>query len=116
MEHPECQSVQDLITPVLQSVALERFAATMIKSSRAAICSLSSTPAARRTPLPHLCAHLTPCTTIVIGANAMHHLPDKDSDNNLNPGFVTHACESLLERTLLSATGPVDISPIVHEQ
>jgi len=67
----------------------------MIKGSRAATSSLSSTPAVRRTPLPHLCAHLTPYTTLVMGANAMHHLPNKARANHLNPGFVTRVRESL---------------------
>ena len=39
----------------------------------------------------------------------MHHLPDEVRANHLNPGFMTHIRESLFERTLLSATGLVDI-------
>jgi len=72
-----------------------KIAATIIISSRAAISSLSSTPAVRCTPLPHLHAHLTPYATIVMGANAMHHLPNKVRASHLNLGFF-------------SATGLVD--------
>jgi len=87
----------------------------MIKSSGVPICSLSSTPAVRLTPLPHLHAHLTPCAMIVTGANATHHLPDEVRANHRNPGFVTHVCESLLEQTHLMATGLPDNSPVVHQ-
>jgi len=70
----------------------------MIKSSRAEICSLSSTPGASRTPLPHLCAHLTPYATVVMGVNATHHLFDKVraasenliNGNTLHKGLIAH--------------------------
>jgi len=72
-----------------------KIVAAMIESSGAAVCSSTSTPAARRTPLPHLCAHLTHHATIAMGANAMHHLPDEVRANRPNPGFATHVRESL---------------------
>jgi len=105
--------------PDHSSVAIHsraKVVAAMIKSSGVPICSLSSTPAVRLTPLPHLHAHLTPCAMIVTGANATHHLPDEVRANHRNPGFVTHVCESLLEQTHLMATGLLDNSPVVRQR
>jgi len=48
--------------------------------------------------------------------SAMCHLPDEVGANHWNPGIVTHACESLIERMLLSVTGLADISPVVHQK
>jgi len=50
-----------------------------------------------------------------MGENAIHHLQDKVRANQQNPGFVTHMCESLIERTLLSVTGLVNISPLLFD-
>jgi len=92
-----------------------RIAATMIKSSRAALCSLKFHTCRRRTPLPCLCAHLAPYTTIVMGANAIRHLPDKAKANHLNPGLMTHT--GLTNgRYASQRMGLVATSPTIHKQ
>jgi len=86
----------------------------MIKSPRAALCSFKFHTCRRRTPLPYLCAHLTPYTTIVMGANAIHHLPDMARANHLNPGLMTHM--GLIHgRYASQRMGLVATSPIIHK-
>jgi len=47
---------------------------------------------------------------------ATHHLADKNRADHLNPGFVTHAHEWLLERTLFSAMRLADISSLMTKK
>ena len=91
-----------------------RIAAAAIESSGAALCSLEFHTCRRRTPLPCLCAHLTPCATIVMGANATHHLPDEARANHLNPGLVTHTL--IHGRHASQRVGLVAASPVIHKQ
>jgi len=93
-----------------------RIAATVIKSSRAALCSFKFHTCRRCTPSPHWCAHLAPYATIVMGANAMHHLPDKARANHLNPGLVTLTSAGLIHgRDASQRMGPVAASPVIHK-